>query len=373
MWAAPSPAPPNDPRSQGSSMTPNRLQRRRRGRVAAALTMAVLLAFSVAACGSSSSSSDDSGGGKATLTLYSGQHEALTKALTEAFEKESGIHINVRSGEDAAMVNQIVEEGARSKADLVMTEEPGPIDQIDAKNLLAPVDAGTLKQVDARFVPSSHNWVPYAARSRVMFYNPSLIAENELPKSILDLTDPKWKGKFAYAPSGAFVATVNYLINTIGADKTLTWLEGIKANGANEQQNGTVRDSVEAGRYAFGLSNHYYWYILAEQKGGPDKLASKVHYLPGKDAGGIMLASGAAVLKSSKHQAEAQQFLAWLTRADGGQQIIATGSPQYPVAPGVNSTKGLPPLSQLDPPEFDQGSLGDITKARDLITKAGIT
>ena len=306
-----------------------------------------------------------------TLTLYSGQHEDLAKALAEAFEQATGIKVNVRAGSDADLANQIIEEGDRSKADLFMTEEPGQAAALDAKGLFSPVDPATLALTDSRLNPKSGNWLGYAARSRVIFYNPNLIAEADLPQSIMDLTDPKWKGKFAYAPSGAFVSTVTYLINTIGEEKTLDWLKGIKANGENLQKNGAVRDAVEAGQIPFGLSNHYYWYVLAESKGGPDKMTSKVHYM-NNDAGALLLSSGVAVLKSSKHQAEAQQFLTWLAQPDGGQKVIAATTPQYPASPDVPSTMGLKPLSELQPPDVDQGTFGDVSKAKELITEAGI-
>ncbi len=312
-------------------------------------------------------------GGDVTLTIYTGQHEALVQSLADKFTAATGIKITIRAGDDAELANQIIEEGAGSPADIFLSEEPGPIGMLDAKGLLSPVDASTLAGLDQRLVPSSHNWMPYAARSRVIYYNPKLISADQLPNSILDLVEPKWKGQFAYAPSGAFASTVSYLINTIGSAKTLTWLEGIKANGINEQKNGKVRDSVEAGQHAFGLSNHYYWWILANSKGGPDKLTSKIYHFDHPDAGGLLLASGAAVVKASKHQAEGQRFLAWLGSADGGQAVIASApAAQYPVSPKVQSKVGLEPLADLKAPDVDQGIFADTAAAKDLILKSGI-
>lgn len=359
-----------------------------------------LLVLSVAACGgsaaptstpansgegsatssaASATSTSDQAGGAATpssstvtLTLYSGQHEALSQALADGFQEASGIKVEVRAGTDAALANQIIEEGDRTKADIFMTEEPGQAALLGEKGIFAPVDPATLAMTDARFNPHDGTWLAFAARSRAIFYNPSVIAEDELPASIMDLAKPEWKGKFAYAPSGAFVSTVTYLINTIGEEKTLEWLRGIKENGENLQKNGAIRDAVEAGQIGFGLNNHYYWYVLAEQKGGPDALASKIHYMSDGDAGALVLASGAGILKVSKHEAEAQQFLAWLADPNGGQKIIATTTPQYPLAPGVESSMGLKPLSELEPPDVDQGSFGNVEKARELITEAGI-
>lgn len=306
-----------------------------------------------------------------TLVLYSGQHEAFANSLGEAFTAATGIGVTVRSGEDADLVNQIIEEGSNTNADAVLTEEPGPAAELDSKGLLAPVDAAALAKVDARFVPSSGNWLPYAARSRVIYFNPTQIEEAALPASILDLGAEQWKGQFAYAPSGAFVNTVVYLVNTLGEDKTLEWLKGIQANGENLVKNGAIRDAVEAGQIPFGLSNHYYWYILAKEKGGADKLQSRVHWVKGQDPGGLIFASAVGIPAASKQPELAARFVDWMADPAGGQAIVAT-TPQYPLAPGVESSYDLPPMSELDPPVFDQGSLNDPSKASELIIEAGI-
>ncbi|MCC6313386.1 MAG: extracellular solute-binding protein [Thermomicrobiales bacterium] len=321
------------------------------------------LAQSTPAAGASSGES---------LTLYSGQHESLANALAEGFEAATGVAVSVRAGSDSDLANQIIEEGDKTNADVFITEEPGPAATLDAQGLLAPIDATSLAKTDTRFNPDNGHWLAYAARSRVIFYNPESIAERDLPASILDLVDARWQGQFAYAPTGAFTGTVAYLINTLGADDTLAWLQGIQQNGENLLKNGAIRDAVEAGQIPFGLSNHYYWYILAKEKGGPDQLTSRVHYMQGQDPGGLVFASAAAIPAAAKHPDLAQQFVGWLADADGGQAIIAAQSPQFPLAPGVESSFGLPPLSELDPPIFDQGTLKDSDQAVALILEAGI-
>lgn len=368
-------------------MTRSSRHRSSRGPLARLLAVgtAAALALTLAACGSDSDGDTDTAGATDTdettpgadpgpLTVYTGQHEDTVLALTDAFTAETGIRIVVRAGDDAELANQLLEEGSGTPADLFLTEEPGPIGLVDSAGLLAAVDPDTLVGLDQRLVPSSGNWMPYAARSRVIFYNPDLIAEDDLPYSIMDLVEPEWAGRFAYAPSGAFTSTVSYLIGTIGKDATLEWLKGIKANGINEQKNGKVRDSVEAGQHEFGLSNHYYWYFLARDKGGAENLTSRVHYFDHPDAGGLLLASGAGILAASEHQQAAQQFLAWLASADGGQALIAQGeSAQFPVATGVDSQAGLPSLSDLSIPDVaDPSVFADTSEAQQLIIDAGI-
>lgn len=346
-------------------------------------TIACTLAVTAALVGCSSSSNTEAGdtGGQtstaaktSSITVYTGMHKELVETLASAFTEKTGIKIDIRAGEDAEMTGQVTTEGPRTKADVYLSEGPGPIARLAKEGLLSKVPAADLDGLDPRLVPSTRDWAPYAARVRVIIYNPSKITENELPKSILDLSEPEWKGKFAYATSDGFPGTVSYLIDTIGEDKTLDWLKAVKQNGVNEHKNGKIRDTVEAGQHAFGLTNHYYWYILAQSEGGADKLSSKLHYFSEPDAGGLLLASGAGVLAASKHQQAAQKFVSWLVSADGGQKIIASATAsQFPAAKGVNSEiPGLPKLDSLAAPEFDQAKFANLNEAISLMEQVGM-
>ena len=132
--------------------------------------------------------------------------------------------------------------------------------------------------------------------------------------------------------------------------------------------------NVEAGQHPFGLSNHYYWWILANTRGGPDELTSRIYYFDHPDAGGLLLPSGAAVLKASDDQATGQRFLAWLGSPTGGQRVVAdyVAAPQFPVAPGVDSVADLPKVSELTFPTVDPDVFIDLSAAMDLILEAGI-
>lgn len=351
----------------------------RYSRRAAAAVIALGLATTLAAC-SSSGSSDDAGsspsgsGSNTTLTVYTDQHADLIKALTDEYTKETGVKFNLQND---ATVGQIKTEGSASKADVFLSEDPTPVAELGANGLLSPIDPSTLDSIRPGLSSGKGLWVAYAARSRVLYYNPTLISEDQLPKKLADITQPQYKGKFAWAPSGAFVATTQYLISTQGEDVTKTFLNGIKANGVNEKKNGNVRDTVEAGKHPMGLSNHYYWWVLANQKGGPDKLTSKIYHFPAEDPGNLILSSGAAVLKSSKNTDQAQKFIAWLTAKDGGQKLIATApadvsEAQYPVAPGLASSIAGD-LGEVKSPSFDMDQLAKTEQAEDLLKQLGMS
>src|SRR3712207_5232352 len=150
------------------------------GRAIASLVPALTLTVALTACGDSASADE-------TLTVYSAQHESLVRTMVEGFTEETGIELEFRDANDSELANQIVQEGEASPADVFLTENSPAIAVVDEAGLLAPVDDATLEQVESAYRPSSGTWVGFAARSTTLIYNPSEIAEDELPASMLDL------------------------------------------------------------------------------------------------------------------------------------------------------------------------------------------
>ena len=167
-------------------------------RRAATLTLAALAAAAMAGCsalsGSASSSSDPQ-----SMTLYSGQHLQTTQKLVTAFEKQTGIKVSVRSDDEDVLAQQIVTEGSRSPADAFYTENSPPLEFLQGKGLLAAVHSSTLAATPSKYNSPQGDWVGVSARVSVLIYNPSLISKSQLPTSVMQLADPKYKGKLALA------------------------------------------------------------------------------------------------------------------------------------------------------------------------------
>ena len=86
----------------------------------AALALVAIAATVLAGCGASGS--PGAGGSHDTITLYSGQHEQTTDALVAGFEKATGITVKVRNDDEDVFDDQIQTEGSRSPADVFYTE-----------------------------------------------------------------------------------------------------------------------------------------------------------------------------------------------------------------------------------------------------------
>ncbi|QWT23776.1 iron ABC transporter substrate-binding protein [Subtercola sp. PAMC28395] len=339
---------------------------------AGGLALTIVLSGCAGATGSTAGSSGTAGDLSGTnLTVYNAQHEELTQAWADEFTKETGVTITLRNGNDSELGNQIVAEGSASPADVFLTENSPSMSLVENAGLFAPVDAATLAQVPTAYQPSTGKWTGIAARSTVVVYNPSLITEAELPKSLLDLADPSWKGRWAASPSGAdFQAIVSALLAEKGSDATLAWLTAMKQNVSEYKGNSTVMKAVNAGEVPLGVIYHYYWFI--DQAGTKENSGNtKLYYFKNSDPGAFVSVSGGGVLASSKNQAAAQAFLKFIT-GKTGQGILQSGTSfEYPVGSDVTPNPALPALETLDAPTIDPSKLNssDVT---DLMTKAGL-
>ncbi|MBX8471316.1 iron ABC transporter substrate-binding protein [Pseudomonas sp. RIT778] len=305
------------------------------------------------------------------LVVYNAQHETLTKAWVAGFTEETGIPVTVRNGDDTEMGNQIVQEGAASPADVFLTENSPAMVLVDNAKLFAPVAPATLEQVDAAYRPAHGQWVGIAARSTVFVYNPSKLPEKDLPKSLMDLASPAWKGRWAASPAGAdFQAIVAAVLEQKGEAATLEWLKGMKANFTAYRGNSSVLKAVNAGQVDSGVIYHYYAFV-DQAKTGENSKNTALHYFKHQDPGAFVSISGGGVLASSKHQEDAQKFLQYITGKQG-QEVLRTGkSFEYAVGKDAASNPKLVPLKDLDAPKVDASKL-DSKKAVELMTQAGL-
>ena len=178
---------------------------RRTIRHAVTFALSIAVVVLVAACGgddststaASSAGTSTGADNKPTLTLYNAQHEDLWRRWWRAFTDQTGIKVEVRNGSDLEMANQIVQEGDGSPADVFVTEN-SPAMTLVATTAASPRSTRRpSRRCPRQYRPADNDWVGFAARATVLAYNTDMLAEDELPASIMDLADPKWKGKSA--------------------------------------------------------------------------------------------------------------------------------------------------------------------------------
>ena len=312
--------------------------------------------------GSTSASATDT-----ALVLYSGRSEKLVGPLVERI----GGTVAVRPSYDKKAA-QVLEEGNRSPADLFFAQDAGELGALAEAGLLAPLPDDIKNAVLEPYRSETGGWVPTSARSRVLIYNPNNIGEADLPDGIDGLLDPRFRGQVGYAPTNAsFKSFVTALRLVRGDDGARDWLTKFLANEPKKfDGNGAIVEAVNSGTLATGLTNHYYWVQEVNEKGAA-AVPSKLHFFTNGDPGALVNVAGIGVLKSSKNQEKAFEFTRQLLTPQT-QEFFATEVGEYPVIAGVQlNVAGIPPLSQLQPPNINLDDLSDVQGTEKLLTEVG--
>jgi len=307
-----------------------------------------------------------------SITLYSGRSKSLVDPIIEKFTKDTGIVVEVKYGSTPQLALAIKQEGRRSPADVFWAQDAGGLESLSSDKLFAELPKSMYAHVAANFQTADHTWVATSGRARVLAYSPNRVKESELPKSIFELTDAKWKGRIGWAPSNAsFQAFVTAMRSQYGEEKTIAWLKGIAANEPKVYPKNTpIISALAAGEIDLGLPNHYY--LLGMKKEKPDLPVAQTFFKDG-DIGNLVFVSGAAVLASSKKQELAQKFIAYLLK-ESSQEFFTAEVNEYPVTDNVKPASNLMNLQTLHKaaPAVKLEQLRDVAGTVKLLKELGL-
>jgi iron(III) transport system substrate-binding protein len=301
-----------------------------------------------------------------------GQHLELTNALISAFEKQTGISVRTRDDDSLVLATLLLQEGRSSPADVYISENSPELTALSEHGLLAHLSPSILDQVPQADNSPTGTWVAVALRISSLVYDPALLPASRLPRSILDLALPRWKGRVAIAPSDSdFPPIVGAVIDAHGVAAARSWLRGLKRNAVDYQDDESVVAAVNRGDVACGVINQYYWYRLRLEVGASG-MHSALYYFPHGDVGSITNISGVGVLASSPHRQLAERFVAFLV-SKAAQEILARSDDfEYPARPGVTANPALPPLSEIPHAILSVAALGTDAEASRLMEQAGL-
>ena len=292
-----------------------------------------------------------------TVTIFSGRSEDLISPVIEAFECQSGVETSVRYGESTELALLLNEEGELTNADVFLSRSPGPVGFLEAEGLLQPVDTTTLDLVSEENRSANGTWVGFSGRKRVLVYNFDNIEADELPESVFDLTDERFRGQVAIpATNGSFVDWFTVFRDQSGDDVATQWLEDMVANDAQFfANNRAIVEAASRGAIGMGLVNHYY--NFQEEAAAPDSHRAANHDLAEDDIGSLLIITAATVTAGSENVDQANQLIQYLL-SEPVQTYLTEDTLEYPLAAGVEPADVLPPLTALEIGSVDFDSLG---------------
>ena len=303
-----------------------------------------------------------------TLVVYSGRGEALVDELLKQAAEELELEIEIQYGSTSDLVTRLLTEGEQSPADVIFAQDSGPLGALAQQKRLHPLSPELLNVVPEHFRDDNGLWIGTSGRLRTLVYDSSQLKPEELPKSLKDLADPKWKGMLGWAPSNSsFQAHVSALRHLWGEEETKEWLEGVQANApAVYPKNSPQVKAADEGQLKIGWVNHYYLHKL----GKADTMA-KNYSFPQQDAGNIVMLAGAGVTTHSPNKENAERLIEWLV-SETAQNWFAQNTFEYPTRPGINTHPDVPALTVEWLADVKQDQLSDIGPTRQLLQSLGI-
>lgn len=341
----------------------------------------VLLAISLVACSNESSSEPevlikevevvkevptDPG----SLVLYSGRSEKLVGALVEQFEDVTGIDVQVKYGKTFPIALMILEEGDKSPADIYWAQDPGGLGFMSAAGRLSELPSGISDLAYDWAKPKDGSWVGISGRARTLVHT-ATIPDSELPSSLEDLTDPKWKGKIGWAPTNSsFQTMITGMRAAWGEEKTRQWLKDVQANEPIVYPKNTPQVAAAAEeQISIGLVNHYYLHRFIADHG--DTFNARNLYLNDGGPGSLIMVAGAGILNTASNKDNAEKFLKFML-SPVAQQYFTGQVYEYPVVEGVKVHKFLNPVEEMKIPDLSMEDLSDLEGTQTILKELGI-
>jgi iron(III) transport system substrate-binding protein len=304
------------------------------------------------------------------VTVYSGRARALVQPMLDEFTKSTGVRVRVRYGETAGLAATIIEEGANSPADVYYAQDAGALGAVAYSRRLRKLPDDVLNRVEPRFRSADGTWVGTSGRARVLAYNSRKLSPRDLPSSIWDLVDAKWRGRIGWAPTnGSFQAHVTAMRLLRGDDRTARWLAAMKANGTRTYPgNPAIVEAIASGEIDAGLVNHYYVFGFIKERG--ESFPVRNHVFGAGDSGNLINVSGAGVVDTSR-SAAAVRLIEYLL-SPAAQRYFSGETFEYPLIAGVPAHPQLLPLSRIEMPKVDLNHLQALETTLRLFREAGI-
>jgi iron(III) transport system substrate-binding protein len=300
------------------------------------------------------------------LVVYSARKEELLQPLLDAFKQRyPDVVVTVKSGAAGELGQLITQERSSPRGDIFFTTDAAGIEQLRQDGLMEPYRSPNAAKVPDEFKAADGGWTGAIGRSRNFMVNTELLGVDQAPHSIFELTDPKWKGKLAMASikEGGVRLWLAWLIQELGEEKTIEFMDGLKANEIEVLANHSeVANAVARGEFPIGILNHYY-YVPMAREGKPVAL---IYPDQGPDEmGTLVIPLAVGIVKGAQHLDTAKAFVDFALSPEG-QVPLTTQENEFPLSAGTSlgaaAAPGVLSIDQIKRPTVDFSALAAAEK-----------
>ena len=296
------------------------------------------------------------------LTIYTSRQPQLLEPILENFYQDTGIKVNLLSGNAQELMERIVAEGEQSKADIFMTVDAGVLWQAKDRNIFSKINSFILEDnIPSYLRDPGSQWFGLSKRARTIVYSSDQFSEGDF-SSYEDLAHPKWRGKLCLRTSKKVYnrSLMASMIDAYGYDQAKEIVSGWVANLATEvfSNDTNALKAVSSGQCGVTIVNTYY---LARLLDDPKYDNLQLFWANQSGRGVHVNISGAGVVKTSKNKKNAQKLLEYLS-SDSAQDFYASANKEYPVLKEADIADSIKDWGSFIEDDINVSKLGSLQK-----------
>lgn len=294
------------------------------------------------------------------VAVYCAQDQVFAEPIFEAFTARTGIAVRARwdveSAKTTGLVNALVAEKANPRCDVFWNGEMAQTLYLQEQGALEPYKTPARDGIPAEFLDPDGAWTAIAARAHIILYNTDHVRPDQAPRSVLDLTDKRWRGRVAIALPifGTSLTHAAALFQLMGDAKARAFFEALQANDVIVAEgNAHVRDLVAAGQAWVGLTD-------TDDACGALRAGKPVAVVfPDASGMGTLLVPNTVMLiRGGPHPETGRKLVDYLCSREVEEQLARGESAQLPLHVGLEGPPQMPGLAKAKPMKIDYAALG---------------
>lgn len=293
------------------------------------------------------------------VVVYTSVDQPFSEPVLKAFQEQTGVAapavFDTEETKSTGVLNRLIAEGTNPRADVFWSGDPVRPFLLMKRGLVAPYTSPAAAGIPAAFKGADGSWTGFAARARVLLVNKGRLGAGEMPRSLRDLADPRYKGQTAIANPlfGTTTIHVAALFAVWGEERAKAFMTSLKEAGTRvASSNGEVKRLVVAGEVTFGLTD-------TDDAAEAVKQGAAVEVVyPDQDEAGTLVMPTTVVLLRGPHPETGRQLIDYLLSADV-ERRLAESAAQMPLRAGVPTPPGVRSVASIRAMEVDYGKVAD--------------
>ncbi|MGH8689917.1 MAG: ABC transporter substrate-binding protein [Burkholderiales bacterium] len=274
-----------------------------------------------------------------SVVLYTSLAPTESGPLGQAFEKKTGVKVEIWRAISEKVVQRAVTEARARRFAFDVIETNGPEMEILAREkLFGEFHSPHLADLPAGAIPAHRQWIPDRVNFFVVAFNTAKVRRDELPKNYQGFVDPRWKGKLGIEATDAeWMAT---LVKKWGEAAGMDYFRRLAAMKPDVRKGHILlAELIAAGEIPVGLTVYNSNAESLKRRGAP------IDWLPVEPVVGRP--QGIALGRNAPHPHAALLFADFVLSPEGQELLNAMG--RVPVSTRVKTELNRFDYTMVDP------------------------